>query len=142
MKLVKWYPHRNLDSLPNEIDKFFGDFGLDFWNTDSVWNPSVDIAESNDGFEVKAEIPGLNKDDIKISFEDEMLKLSGERKFEDEKKEKNYHRIERRYGKFERAFYLPKNVKTENIKAKYKDGILTVNIPKSEEAKSKEIEIN
>lgn len=141
MELMRWYPHRNLASLPNDIDKLFGDFGLDFWNTDSVWSPSVDITESNDGYEVKAEIPGLNKDDIKISFEDDMLKLSGERKFEDEKKEKNYHRIERRYGKFERAFHLPKNVKMEDIDAKYKDGILTVHIPKSEEAKPREIEI-
>lgn len=141
MKLTRYYPRRNLVSLPNEIDKFFGDFGLDFWNTDSVWNPSVDITESKDGFELKAEIPGLNKDDIKISFEDEMLKLSGEKKFEDEKKDKNYHRIERRYGKFERMFYLPKNVKANDIKATYKDGVLTLHIPKSEEAKPKEIEI-
>ncbi|MFZ5517909.1 MAG: Hsp20/alpha crystallin family protein [Candidatus Zhuqueibacterota bacterium] len=142
MKLMKWYPNRNLASLPDEVNDFFGNFGPDFWNTDRVWSPSVDITETKEGFEVRAEIPGLNKEDIKISFEENMLKLSGERKFEDEKREKDYHRIERRYGKFERAFYMPKNVKTGDIKASYKDGVLTVQIPKSEEAKAREIEIN
>jgi len=142
MKLMKWYPNKNLASLPGEGDDFFGNFGLDFWNADRVWNPSVDITETNEGFEVKAEIPGVSKEDIKISFEENMLKLSGERKFEDEMKEKDYQRIERRYGKFERAFFMPKNVNASDIKASYEDGVLTVQIPKSEEAKAKEIEIH
>ncbi len=142
MSLIRWNPYRNLVSLPREIDRFFNDFGLDVWNTDTVWIPAVDITETEDGYEVKAEIPGMKKDEIKINYEDDMLTLSGERNHEKEEKNKNYHRIERRYGKFQRSFYLPKHVKADGIKANYKNGVLTVNIPKSEEAKPKEIAIS
>ena len=142
MSLIRWNPYRNLVSLPREIDRFFNEFGQELWNTDTVWSPSVDITETKDGYEVKAEIPGMKKNEIKINFEDDMLTLSGERNHEKEEKDKNYHRIERRYGKFQRSFYLPNHVKAEDIKANYKDGILTVNIPKSEEAKPKEIAIS
>jgi len=129
-------------NLPDEMDRFFGDFGLDFWNSDSVWNPAVDITEKSDSYEVKAELPGMKKDEIKISREDDVLMISGERKSEQDEKKDNYHRIERRYGKFQRSFYLPKNVKANDIKANYKDGVLTVTIPKSEEAKPKEIAVS
>jgi HSP20 family protein len=141
MSLIRWNPYRNLVSLPREINRFFNDFGLDVWNTDTVWSPAVDITETENGYEVKAEIPGMKKDEIKINYEDDMLTLSGERNHEKEEKNKNYHRIERHYGKFQRSFYLPKHVKADVIKANYKNGVLTVNIPKSEEAKPKEIAI-
>ncbi|MDW7681692.1 MAG: Hsp20/alpha crystallin family protein [bacterium] len=142
MSIVRWNPGRTLMNLPDEMDRFFGDFGLDFWNTDSVWNPAVDITEKSDGYEVKAELPGMKKDEIKISCEDDVLMISGERKSEQDEKKDNYHRIERRYGKFQRSFYLPKNVKANDIKANYKDGVLTVTIPKSEEAMPKEIAVS
>jgi HSP20 family protein len=142
MSLIRWNPYRNLVSLPREINRFFNDFGVDVWNTDTVWNPAVDITETEDGYEVKAEIPGIKKDEIKINFEDDVLTLSGERNHEKEAKNKNYHRIERRYGKFQRSFFLPKYVKADGIKANYKNGVLTVNIPKREEAKPKEIAIS
>ncbi len=142
MSLIRWTPRRSLINLPSDLDDFFGNFGLDFWNTDSVWSPAVDISENDNSYEVKAELPGLKKDEIKISFEDDVLTLSGERKSEDEKKEKNFHRIERRYGKFERSFQLPRNVKADHIKAEYKNGVLTINLPKAEEAKPKEIAIS
>ncbi|HDQ00178.1 MAG TPA: Hsp20/alpha crystallin family protein [bacterium] len=142
MSIIRWNPGRTLMNLPDEMDRFFGDFGLDFWNSDSVWNPAVDITEKSDSYEVKAELPGMKKDEIKISREDDVLMISGERKSEQDEKKDNYHRIERRYGKFQRSFYLPKNVKANDIKANYKDGVLTVTIPKSEEAKPKEIAVS
>jgi len=140
MSMIRWTPRRSLMTLPRDLDQFFGNFGMDY-NTDTVWNPAVDIVENDKGYEVKAELPGMKKDEIKISFEDDVLSLSGERKNEKEENGKNFHRIERSYGKFERCFHLPKNVKANDIKADYKNGILTVNIPKSEEAKPREIAI-
>jgi len=142
MSLIRWNPYQNLVSLPAEINRFFNDFGVDAWDTDTVWSPAVDITETEDGFEVKAEIPGMNKDEIKINYEDDMLTLSGERNQEKEEKNKNFHRIERRYGKFQRSFCLPNHIKADAIKANYKNGVLTVNIPKSEDAKPKEIAIS
>ncbi|OQX84044.1 hypothetical protein B6D60_09780 [candidate division KSB1 bacterium 4484_87] len=141
MSLIRWQPKSEWMDLPSDLDRFFGDFGLDFWKSDTVWQPAVDIVETKNNFEVKAELPGLKKDDIKIQFEDGVLTLTGERKIEKEDKDKNFYRVERRYGKFQRCFSLPRNVKADEIKANYKDGILTVNIPKAEEAKAKEIEI-
>lgn len=141
MSMIRWTPRRNLMTLPRDLDQFFGNFGIDY-NTDTVWNPAVDIAENDKGYEVTAELPGMKKDEIKISFENDMLTLSGERKNEKEENDKNFHRIERSYGKFERCFHLPKNVKAGDIKADYKDGILTVNVPKSEEAKAIEIAVS
>jgi HSP20 family protein len=142
MSLIRWNPYRNLAALPRDINRFFNDLGGDFWNSDTVWSPAVDITETEDGFEVKAEIPGMKKEEIKINYEDDMLTLAGERNHETEENGKNFHRIERRYGKFERRFHLPKNMKADSIKANYKDGVLTVSIPKSEEAKPKEIAIS
>ena len=142
MSLIRWNPRKNLTMLPDDLDQFFSEFGLDFWNSDTIWSPAVDITENKDNYEIKAELPGMKKDDIKISFEDDVLTLSGERKSEKDEKDKNFHRIERRYGKFQRSFYLPKNVKADDIKAQYKDGVLMVKIPKSEEAKPKEIAIH
>ena len=142
MSLVKWNPYRNLISLPDEIDRFFNGFGLDLNESDSVWSPTVDISETENQYEVNAEIPGLKKEDIKLSVEDNVLTLSGERKVEKETDKKNYHRIERAYGKFERSFRLPKEVDAENIKANYKNGVLTVQLPKTEAVKPKEIAVS
>ncbi len=142
MKLVRYNPARSLISLPYEIDRFFDDFGLGLKNTDSVWNPSVDLSETDDHYEVKAEIPGMKKEEIKISVKDNVLTLSGEKKQEIKKDDEKAYRIERMYGQFERSFTLPKNVEADAIKAKYKDGVLTVQIPKTEEVKPKEIVVN
>ncbi len=142
MSLIKWSPYKNLISLPDEVDRFFNGFGLDLNASDSVWSPTVDISETENQYEVNAEVPGLKKEDIKLSVEDNVLTLSGERKVEKETDKKNYHRIERVYGKFERSFRLPKEVDAENIKASYKNGVLTVHIPKTEAVKPKEIAVS
>ena len=141
MTLVRWKPSRSLISLPREIDRFFDDFGLNFRDFDTVWSPRVDLAESEDGYEVKAELPGLKKEEIKVEVHDQVLTLTGEKKNEEKSDTKNYHRVERTYGRFGRSFRLPKEVKSDEIKAKYKNGILTIDIPKSEETKPKEIAV-
>jgi HSP20 family protein len=132
---------RNMISINDEIDRFFNDFGMNFREMDTVWRPTVDLSETEEGFEVKAELPGMKKEDIKVEMNDGLLTLTGEKKQEKKDDKKNYHRIERAYGKFERSFRLPRNVKGEEIKAKYKNGVLTIEIPKSEEAKPKEIAV-
>ena len=142
MTLVKWTPRRGLTRFPDELNRFFDGFGSDWDNTDTTWSPSVDIAETETGYEVKAELVGLKKEEIKISVEDNVLKLSGEKKAEKEDKDKNYHYVERSFGHFERSFRLPKDVRAEEIKAKYKNGILSVEIPKSELVKPKEIPVS
>ena len=141
MSLIRWNPYRNFVSLPQGIVRLFNELTNDFLNTNTVWQPSLDITESDDNYEVKAEIPGMKKDDIKISFQDDVLMLTGEKKHEKEEKGKEYHRIERNYGKFERSLRFPNHIKTDAIKANYKNGVLTVSIPKSEQAKLKEIAI-
>lgn len=140
MALIRWNPNRGLAALPLDVETFFENFGLGF-NRDTVWHPSVDVAETKDAYEVKAEIPGIRKEDIHISLEDHVLTLKGEKKQESETKNKNVHTVERVYGKFERSFRLPEGVKSEGIKAKYDNGVLTVEIPKAEEAKPREIAV-
>jgi HSP20 family protein len=140
--LVKWNPYRNLVSLPNELDRFFDDFNFGLNHTDSLWQPRVDLTETENNYELVAEIPGLSKEDINLSLEKNVLKISGEKKSETEANEKDYRRIERAYGRFERSFTLPENVKGELIKASYKDGLLRVEIPKSEKVVPKQIAIN
>jgi HSP20 family protein len=102
----------------------------------------VDIYEENDKFVIKAEVPGVKKEDIDISIENNILTIKGERKFEKETKKENYHRAERYYGAFQRAFTLPGIVNQEKIKANLDNGVLTVEIPKKEEVKPKKIAID
>lgn len=107
-----------------------------------TWSPAVDIRETEDAYEVYAELPGLSKDDIDITIENNVLKLTGERRWEKDLSEEEYHRIERAYGGFTRAFSLPSRVDSENVKANFKDGVLTVTVPKREEAKPRRIDIS
>jgi HSP20 family protein len=105
------------------------------------WSPSCDIYETENEIVVKAEIPGVKKEDVKLSIQDNVLTLSGERKFEEETKKENYVRVERGYGSFSRSFTLPPSVDAKKISAEFKDGLLEVKLPKLEEAKPKEVEI-
>lgn len=139
MTLVKYRPFRSLLSFDDEMRKFFN---LGDYESDTVWSPNVDIIDNEDSYELKAELPGLKKKDINISVEDGVLKLSGDKKVEDEKKEKNYHLRESYYGKFERSFRLPRDVEHDKIKAEFNDGVLDVHIPKSEKAKPKQISVS
>jgi HSP20 family protein len=146
MAIVRWRPFRDMVSIQDEMNKLFDDFlGRPLMRTEwseGVWNPSVDISETKDNVLIKAEMPGLNKEDVKISMQDNMLTLTGEKKQEKEEKETNYHRVERSYGAFSRSFSLPTSVKNDKIRATYKDGILSITLPKTEEVKPKEIPIS
>jgi len=107
----------------------------------SAWNPPVDVLEETDKVLVKVEVPGIDEKDLRVTFEDGLLSVSGERQFE-RKDDRNYHRIERAYGSFTRTFTLPRSVDAAKIVANYRNGILEIEIPKKEEAKPKQIQIN
>jgi len=146
MKLERWNPARDLfrvhDDLGRMIDRFFttDTMGGTFFDT-SDWLPGMDVSEDNDNFVVKMELPGLTKNDVNITFRENTLVIEGEKKCEEEKKDTHYHRVERSYGKFSRSFMLPTRVKDNKIDAKFKDGVLTITLPKAEEVKPKAIDV-
>jgi HSP20 family protein len=107
-----------------------------------TWVPAIDIRETEDSYLIEADVAGLKKDDIELTVEDNVLTLKGERKHESEEKKEGYRRIERRYGSFRRSFELPAGVDTGKVKADVKDGVLSVTLPKPEEVKPKQIEVN
>jgi HSP20 family protein len=120
------------------MDEFFNDV-VNQRNNNFV--PSIDISETNDGFEVTAELPGINKDNIDVSLDNGRLTISGERKFEEKEEGKTYHRVETRYGSFNRSFQLPDNVDEDSINAKYENGLLHISIKKTEDKVKKQIEV-
>ncbi|MCY3552644.1 MAG: Hsp20/alpha crystallin family protein [Candidatus Poribacteria bacterium] len=136
-------PMRNLFSLHNEMGRVFGDLlGSSENETDNTaWMPTADICETENGFEIRAELPGVSEDDINISVTDNLLTIKGEKRQEEESEGKSYHRVERRYGSFQRSFTLPRHVETDGIKAGFTDGVLTLEIPKVEVTKPTEIPI-
>jgi HSP20 family protein len=109
--------------------------------TVSEWSPLVDISEDEKEYVIKAEVPEMKKEEIKINVQDDVLSISGERKYEKEEKGKKYHRVERAYGSFMRSFTLPEDADGSKVNAEYKDGVLKVHLPKSEKAKPKAIEV-
>ena len=138
-------PMRNLFSLHNEMGRIFGDlFAPHEGGTDAEetsWMPTVDISEMENGYEIRAELPGVSEDDVNISVTDNVLTVKGEKRQEEETEGKNYHRVERHYGSFQRSFTLPRHIETDAIKAEFKDGVLTLEIPKVEVTKPTEIPI-
>ena len=142
MAIVRWEPARELASMEiDRLNQMFSDFyGQAF---SRAWVPAVDIYET-DAHEVvlKAELPDLKREDINLTFENGVLTLKGERKFEQEAKKENYQRVERHHGSFTRSFTLPNTVDATRITAAYKDGVLTIRLPQREEAKPKQIAVN
>ncbi len=139
-----WSPFRDLVNMEREVGRLFDGLFNDFdgdGNMMTSWSPRADVIENKDSYFIKAELPGVNKNDVKITVRENILTIKGEKNAEKEEKDHNYHRIERSYGGFERSFSLPNNVKGDKIDAAYKDGVLTVTLPKVEEAKPKEIEV-
>jgi HSP20 family protein len=116
-------------------------FNHDYTEDSKLWRPNLDIEESDKAYKILADLPGLCKEDLKLSVEKNILTLSGERKSEEEKEENGSLYRERCYGKFERSFALPENTDTEKIKADLNNGVLSLTIPKGEKAKAKKIEI-
>ena len=140
MSLIRWDPFREFSTLPARFGGFFGkDWEAPMSTT--AWNPSVDVFENENEVVFKAELPGMNAKDIEVKLENNVLTLKGERHFEKETKEENYHRVERAYGNFSRSFALPTAVNGDKVTAEYKDGILKVVLPKKEETKAKPIKI-
>lgn len=140
--LDKWEPFRDMLNLRADMDRLFKTFFTGFpGEGEGIWAPVIDIEEDKDSILVKAEIPGLKKDEIKVTVRDNMLSISGERKQEQEVKDRVYHRIERSYGKFSRRISLPVAVDADKIKANYQDGILHITLPKPESIKPKQIDV-
>ncbi|HVO56336.1 MAG TPA: Hsp20/alpha crystallin family protein [Dongiaceae bacterium] len=134
-------PFRNVDP---QLNSLFSDFlGRSFQEQNlTSWAPAVDIHEGEQELVVKADLPGVKPEDLDIRVENNILTIRGERKFDQKTEEKNYLRVERSYGSFARSFSLANTVNTEAIKADYKDGVLTLSIPKREEAKPKQIKVS
>ncbi len=150
MAITRWSPTtditRELDTMQKRMNRLFNDFfsgreGDGDELISGTWNPAVDVVEHDDSFVIEAELPGMNKDDIKISVTNDILTIRGEKKIEKEDKKKNYHRTERSYGSFTRSFSLPGNIKSDKVDAEFKNGVLMVSVPKSEEAKPKQIDV-
>lgn len=143
MSLVRWRPFRDLMNVQCEFDRMFDEFFGRSLNVidGGLWSPAVDVSEDNDNVYVAVEVPGMTKDSVKITLQDNLLTIQGEKKQETEQKGKNYHRMERSYGSFTRSFSLPTTIQADKIKASYKDGLLNITLPKAEEVKPKEIPI-
>lgn len=144
MSIVKFNPLNDVVALQNQINRVFGDL---FPNPNGkenarLWSPAVDVHEGSDSFTIEVELPGMKKDDVTLKYQDGTLSISGERKQEKETGERNSHRSERVYGKFSRSFHFPTSVNGDSIRASFSDGVLTVNIPKADEAKPRQIEIS
>lgn len=146
MAVVRWDPFRDLMTIQDRMNRLFEQTlsrtqGEAEGITPSTWAPAVDILETPDSIVMKAELPGLKKEDIDIQVRDNTLTLRGERRFDKEEKQENYLRIERAYGSFQRAFTLPTTIQQERIRAVFRDGVLELTLPKAEEAKPKQIQI-
>jgi HSP20 family protein len=140
--LTRWEPTREYTNLQNQMNRLLAGLGPasdDLMSTGFV--PAVDIYEDEHAITLKVEVPGIEEKDIEVLLENQTLTLRGERKFEKEEKEENFHRIERRYGSFTRSFTLPNTVDSENVKAEYANGVLSVRLPKRAEAKPRQIKV-
>lgn len=144
--LTLWNPFKELDEVQNRLNTFLGGFPNRFpMNGDALklntWSPDVDIIEDDHEFLVKADLPEMKKEDVKVVVENGTLNITGERKSEKEEKKRRYHRIERSYGRFERTFTLPEEADASKIMAEFKDGVLRVHLPKNPIAKPKAIDV-
>lgn len=146
MALVKYNPLRELRGMQEQMNRLLN---LS-WNHDlvgedikeGIWQPAVDIFETEDSIVIKAELPDVDQKDIEVRIEDNTLILKGERKHEGEIKKENYHRIERYFGTFQRSFSLPATIQQENVSAACERGVLTITLPKKEETKPKQIKVH
>lgn len=142
-KIKKYHPTWGIDSFRRDMDRLFDSF-FGHWPGEeysTVWAPAIDVEESKDSLMVRIEIPGMQKEDIKIQTAGNTLVISGERHHDSEEKNRHFHLIERAYGRFQRMLKLPVEVQSDKAKATYKDGVLEISFPKTEKAKAREIEI-
>lgn len=142
--LTRWDPFREMMGFRSAMDRLFDET---FLSPRSIWQPAnwelaLDVAETDDAFVVKASLPGINPDDLEVTYNANVLTIKGEIKEEKEIEEQRYHLRERRYGSFSRSISLPSSVKADAIEASYSAGVITLNLPKAEEAKPKRIQVN
>jgi len=145
MAIVRWDPARELVAMQDRLNRYFEDFGRrpeDDVMTRGDWMPAVDIFQS-DASEVvlKAELPGLKREDIDVQVENNTLTIKGQRRQDSDVKKENYHRVERCYGAFSRSFSLPNTIDSTKVRAEYHDGVLTVTLPMREESKPRQIQV-
>lgn len=146
--MTRWNPVNEFEDLINRYNRYFGltrsngeREGKDMF-TRSDWAPAVDIKESKDAFRIEAELPGMSKDDVKVTVQDGVLSIQGERTQEEETGDSKHHRVERIYGSFIRRFTLPDNVDENSIQASFKNGVLSLSLAKAEPAEPRAIEVN
>jgi HSP20 family protein len=145
MALVRWNPFRELEDMQSRLNRLFGDTtfprmgeaGMSF----SAWSPAVDVQETDNEYVIKADLPDVKKEDVKVELLDGTLTIEGERQQEKEEKGKKFHKIEREYGKFLRRFAMPSEVDASKVQAEFKNGVLNVHLPKSSTAKPKAIDV-
>ena len=147
MAIVRWDPFRDVAALQDRINRIFNEsFGRSRDIDDEVglydWSPPVDIYETADGIVLKIELPGIHKDDVSVEIKDNVLTLKGERLLDPKIKDEHYYRKERNFGKFQRSFSLQDPISSDLIKASFKDGVLTIEIPRPEEEKPKKISVD
>jgi HSP20 family protein len=143
MTITRWDPFREVVALQNRVNSLFGNFAENESPlTTASFIPAVDVYEDEKKVVLKLEVPGIEEKDLDIRVENHTLTVKGERKFAAEEKEENFHRIERRYGSFYRAFTLPSTVDTESVDAKYEAGVLKLELKKKPEAQPKQIKVN
>jgi HSP20 family protein len=144
MNVIRWDPYREMTSLADRVNRAFGVPTAQTRDEEislGAWVPPVDIVEEKDKITLTAELPGFQADQVEVQMEGGVLTLKGERKLEEEKEGRNFHRVERSYGQFVRSFTLPNNVDRDAIKASFADGLLHIELPKREEAKPRQIRI-
>lgn len=140
--VVRFDPFRDITALRDDMNRLFSRTFGDGPTAGSSWSPAIDIFDTADAIVLKAELPGLKAEDIDIQVDDDVLTLTGERRFEDRVEEGRYHRIERAYGRFQRSVTLPPNVKVDEISANVDHGVLEVRVPKADEAKPRKIAVH
>lgn len=146
MALIRWDPFREMSALQERMNRLMSDYRTrtplgEEEMAQGSWIPPVDIYETKDSIVLNIELPGVTKEDMTLEVKDNTLTIRGEKKLEKDVKEDSFHRMERTYGSFMRAFTLPSTVQQDKVKAKFKDGILEIQIPKAEEAKPKQIKV-
>jgi len=146
MNLIKWDSFKDLEDISNNLNRWLGRSANQHATNISVlaeadWKPLVDISETDKAYLIKADIPGVSKEDVKVTVQDGTLIIRGERRQEKEEQDKTFHRVERSYGSFMRSFHLPDDSDASGVTAEFKDGILNVSVKKSATAKPKAIEV-
>jgi len=141
--LMTWDPFHEVSTMRDDMERFFdsmlGRYPRE--RAQTLWAPAIDIEETNDSMVIRAELPGMNKDEIKVTVAEDTVTISGERKYESEKKDRTFHRVERAYGSFQRTVMLPVSVQGDKAVASYKAGVLELVLPKAERVKAREITV-